>query len=114
MLVDRYQDKIAGVISCFDRVVIQGTLPELCYAAGMTSYLYREGIRIFDYPRFAEPFREAIRENAERLAKENGIEIEFLRKVKKVRKEDRIQGVLARRGNYPGLVHIVSAMESCT
>nr|CBX30000.1 hypothetical protein N47_D28090 [uncultured Desulfobacterium sp.] len=37
LLTDRYSDKIRGVLSCYDRVVIQGTLPGVCYAQGMTS-----------------------------------------------------------------------------
>ena len=113
-LITRYADKIQGVISCYDRVVIQGTLPGLCYAAGMTSYLAAQHIRIFDYPRFAEPYRDLIRENAERLAKENGITIEFLRKPKGIRKEELIKARLASRGERPGLVHIISVMEACT
>ena len=72
-LVGRHQDKIAGVLCCWDRVVIQGTLPGLCYAAGMTSYLRTSDIRVFDYPRFAEPLRDLIRENAENLAKKSGV-----------------------------------------
>ncbi len=39
LLTERYSDKISGVISCFDRVVIQGTLPGYCYNMGMTAYL---------------------------------------------------------------------------
>ena len=27
-LEDRYDDRIAGVLSCYDRVVITGTLPD--------------------------------------------------------------------------------------
>ena len=81
-LLERYQDKIRGVLSCFDRVIIQGTLPGLCYAEGMTSYLYAKKIRIFDYPQWAEPLRDRIRANAEELAQQNGINIEFLRKAK--------------------------------
>ena len=76
------------------------------FAEGMTSYLYERKIRIFDYPRFAEPYRNRLRENAERLAAENGIEIEFLRQ-RNVRKEDRVKQVLAQRGQYPGLVCIL-------
>jgi hypothetical protein len=113
-LLERYGDRIAGVLSCYDRIIIQGTLPGLCWAQGMTAYLYAHQIRIFDYPRFAEPFRDAIRQNAERLARENGLEIEFLRKPKSVRKEDRIQEILAQRGTHPGLVHIFSVMEPCS
>ena len=111
-LVDRYHDKIAGVLSCWDRVVIRGTLPGLCYAGGMTSYLNAQHIRIFDYPRFAEPLRDAVRANAEKLAAKAGIEIEFMRKSSS-RKEARIKEVLTRRGHHPGLVHILSAMEAC-
>ena len=72
-LLERYQDDIRGVISCFDRLIIHGSLPGFCYAAGMTSYLYRQGIRIFDYARFAEPLRDQIRENAQRIARENDL-----------------------------------------
>ncbi|MBC8527146.1 MAG: MarR family transcriptional regulator [Candidatus Cloacimonetes bacterium] len=93
-------------------MVITGTIPIICFAKGMTSYLYQKGIRIFDYPRFAETFKLKIRENTENIAKANGIEIEFIRK-KNVRKEDLIQKILDKRGNAPGLVHIISAMETC-
>lgn len=111
-LVERYGDKIAGVLSCWDRVIVQGTLPGLCFAEGMTSYLNAHGIRIFDYPRWAEPLRDEIRENAESLAEKHDIEIEFMRK-STFRKEDRIKEIIAQRGSHPGLVHILSAMEAC-
>lgn len=112
LLTERYSKKISGVISCYDRVVIQGTLPGFCYAQGMTQYLKMNNIRIFDYPRFADPLREELRGNAEQIAKENDLEIEFIRK-KNIRKESRIQNILKERGYHPGLVHIFSAMESC-
>lgn len=59
-LLERYRDRIAGVLTCYDRIVITGTLPGACYAAGMTSFLNAKHIRIFDYPRFAEPLRDRI------------------------------------------------------
>ncbi len=113
LLTERYAAQIAGVLSCWDRVLVFGTLPKICYAGGMTSYLYERKVRIFDYPRFAEPFRDKLRENAERLAAEAGIEIEFIRK-RNVRKEDRVKEVLTRRGDHCGLVCILSAMEPCS
>jgi hypothetical protein len=48
-------------------------MPEISYGQGMTRYMYENGIKIFDYPKFAEPFKEAIRANAERIAKEHGV-----------------------------------------
>jgi hypothetical protein len=79
----------------------------------MAKYLRIHGIRLFDYTRFAEPLRDQVRANAERVAKENNIEIEFVRSKKSFRKETRVQEVLAERGDGPGLVHIFSAMEPC-
>lgn len=112
--VERHQDKISGALSCFDRVVITGTLPDIGYAGAMASHLSYHKIRLFDFPRWAEPLRDELRMHAEQLAIKAGIEIEFIRRHKAFRKEDRIQVILAERGDHPGLVHIFSAMESCT
>jgi hypothetical protein len=32
LLTERLKDQIAGVLPCWDRVVIFGTLPGICYA----------------------------------------------------------------------------------
>ncbi len=112
LLTTTYQDKIEGTLSCFDRIIITGTIPQICYSQGMTSYLYSHGIRIFDYAKYAEPFKDEIRANAEQIAKENDIEIEFVRK-SHIRKEDLVKKVLDKRGYHTGVVHILSAMESC-
>jgi len=113
-LLTRYAAQLVGVLSCFDRIVITGTIPGWCHAEGMVRYLTGQGIRIFDYAKqFAEPLREEIRANAERLAAEHGLTIEFIRKLGAFRKEDRIQAILAERGHQPGLVHIFAAMETC-
>jgi hypothetical protein len=111
--IDRHADKIRGVLSCFDRVVLTGTLPDLCHADAMARFLGARQIRLFDYPRWAEPFRDTIRTRAEQLAQQAGLTIEFIRRLKAFRKEERIKAVLAQRGDHPGLVHIFSAMEAC-
>jgi len=64
--------------------------------------------------RLAQPLRENICQNAERLAAENGLTIEFLRRPKSVRKEDKVQKILRQRGDHPGLVCIFSVMEPCS
>lgn len=112
LLTTTYQEKIVGIINCYDRIIVTGTLPQICYSQGMTSYLYKNHIKIFDYARFAEPFKNAIRVNAELLAKENNISIEFVKNTN-IRKEDLVKRVLDKRGKEPGLVHIISAMEAC-
>ena len=114
LLSEKYSQELYGVLNCYDRIIISGNLHPLCYAKGMTGYLYREKIMIFEYgKKFANPLREAIRDNAEMIAKTNGMEIEFIRKSKAFRQEARIKKILAKRGDHPGLVHIFSAMEAC-
>jgi len=111
-LLDRHDKDILGVISCWDRVIVHGTLAGLGYSEGMTSYLRARGIRIFDYTKFAEPLRDQIRKNAEQLAESNGIKVQFLRK-SSIRKEHIVRKILDERGDEPGLVCILSAMEAC-
>jgi hypothetical protein len=111
-LTERYKDRVAGVLSCYDRIIIQGTVPGWCYASGMTGYFYQHQVRIFDYPKWAEPLREALRKNMEGIAAENSIEID-VRSRKSFRKEDRVKAVLEKRGEHPGVVCILSAMEPC-
>ena len=111
-LLERYDDRIAGVLSCYDRIVITGTLPTVCYAAGMTRFLYARDVRIFDYPQFAATLRERVRERAALLAAQAGIVIEHIAK-SHIRKEAVVAKVLETRGDRPGLVHVISAMEAC-
>ena len=113
LLTQRYNEKITGVLGCYDRVVLTGTLPVLSNAHHMTAYLFQNNIRIFDYAKFAEPYRDRLKENAEMIAKESGLDIEFIRKGN-VRKESLIENILQKRGNHTGLVHIISVMEGCT
>lgn len=111
--IERHREEIAAVLSCFDRVIITGTLPEIAHAEAMARYLSKRHIRLFDYPRWAEPLRDALRQNTERLAEQAGLKIEFIGNYRAFRKEARIKDMLAERGEHPGLVHIFSAMEAC-
>ena len=113
LLAERYRNKIGGVLSCFHRVILTGTIPEICHQNALALYLNIRKIRFFDYPKCTKPFRDEIRQNAERLARENELEIEYIRRQRQFRKQQRIKEIISQRGNHPGLVHIFSAMESC-
>lgn len=78
LLTVTHETKISSVLSCFDRLIFTGTIPQIYYAQGMTSYLYSNSIRIYDYPKFAESLKNEIRDNAENLARENNVEIVFV------------------------------------
>jgi hypothetical protein len=112
LFTERHAASICGELSCLDRVVVSGTIPGICYADGMSSYLRIKGIRIFDYARWAEPLRDQIRQNAQAVAEQAGLSIEHLRN-SKLRKESLVREILKKRGEHEGLVCIFSAMEAC-
>jgi len=49
---ERYTNQIRGVISCFDRVVISGTLPNIRYSGAMAAYLTTMGLKLFEFTTF--------------------------------------------------------------
>jgi hypothetical protein len=112
LITERYERDILGTLSCYDRVVIYATPGKFGYAGGMTNFFYQHEYKIFDFHKVFEPVTAAIKENAERIAKENELKIEYIRKTGAFRKEDRIQEIIAKRGEHEGLVHIFSALES--
>jgi hypothetical protein len=76
----------------------------------MTAYLKAGHILIFDYPRFAQPLRDALRQNAERLAAQHRLEILFIRK-RNFRREER-NPCEARESPWPG-VHLLGPGTLC-
>lgn len=110
LLTNRYAENIVGVLGCYDRIVIRGTLPTICYPEGMARYLTTNQIRLFDYPKFADPYREKLKVHAEGLATKYSIAIEFIRS-SNVRKEDIAKKHFDK--TKFGLVCILSAMEAC-
>lgn len=112
-LLERYADKVVGVLGCYDRLVLSGTLTAMAHPGAMAALLFREHIRCFDLGQYLDPLREQVRQNAEAIAAEHGLKIQYLQN-SHVRKEAIVAEVLAQRGPMPGLVHIISAMETCT
>ena len=53
---ERYRERLAGVLSCYDRIIVTGTLPGACYAKGMMGFLSARQIRVFGYPHLPNRF----------------------------------------------------------
>jgi hypothetical protein len=109
----RHADSITGSISCFDRLILQGTLNPCGHPSGMTSLLYQRSIRIFDFPQFSKPITEKIRANILSVAQRNDVPITFVRKHTD-RKVNLVAEIISKRGDHPGIVCILSAMETCS
>ena len=83
----------------FDRVIVQGTLPVFCYADGMTAYLSETADPDFRLPQVRRAVDRRINENAEKLATDTGLQIDYVRK--NFRKEDRVKAP-EKRGKHRG------------
>ena len=97
---ERYRDRITGMLTCHDRRHYR-PLQEACHHMSMTSFLHAHHIRIFDYPRIAEPPRDLIGEGAEKLAVAAGTKIEHVANAH-IRKDDVVAAVIKTRSDHPG------------
>ena len=44
LITERYASEIAGVLTCYDRMIIQGYIAPWSHADGMTNYLYTKSV----------------------------------------------------------------------
>lgn len=110
MLPERYREQMEGVLSCYDPTVITKTPPCACFSGGMTSFLCARRIRIFNYPRIAEPLRDRIR--AQALATKHRALILHINKTG-VSKEEVVPSELKTLRDHPGQVHAIPTTEAC-
>ena len=81
-------------------MIIQGYIPNWSHAEAMTAYMkLTVSVFLIIPPRFSQPLTEQAVRIAEKIAHENGMEIEFIRKLHAFRKDDRIQNIIANRKN---------------
>jgi hypothetical protein len=106
----KHQDKITGMISCFDRILFKGYLP-ISYAERMEAFLNRQGVLLKDFKRFASLCSDGIKEHAMDVARKAARPFEYLNSP--IRKEERAREIAGRDGITQGLVCVFSILEAC-
>lgn len=109
----KYSNDIQGVISCYDRIVIRGTIRKISYPQGMNNHLYEKGIKLKDITEYTNPLRLELRDHVALIAESAEIEIKHIGNSKKIRKETYVKEQIKAGKITEGLVCILSAMESC-
>ena len=94
LITTTHREVINGILYCYDRVLIKATVNSFGFPDGMAMFFNQRDYRIFDFANLFTPITEKIKENAERLAVENGLEIEYIRNTKAFRKEDKIASII--------------------
>jgi hypothetical protein len=76
----RFGGRIEGLLAAFDQLTITGTLPDIAHPKAMARELRRRGLRLWDFPTFAEEQANGVREGVEALAAHHQVQVEQLRK----------------------------------
>ena len=108
--VDKYEDRIHGVLSCFDRMLFRGYLP-IMSGWSMAQLLHAHEIDCASVKPFLLGNAERVKAHALAMAREHGRPFEYLSA--KMRKEDAARKIAERDGIEEGLVCVFSALEPC-
>jgi hypothetical protein len=108
----RHQDRIAGILTGFDRMRFRGTLRSISNVKGLQIWLGQRGVLLKEFGREAERLSQAVTAHAHAVAEAAGRPFEYLGSWK-IRKEDRAREILARDGIREGLIAIFSCVEGC-
>jgi len=111
-LEQRHARQITGRLICYDRLLIFGTQQSLHNPNTIFHLLAAHHFRPFELSDFFAPLTQQIRGNAEEMARKAGLAVRFVAD-HKTRKEDLVSEIIRVRGEHPGLVCVLSAMERC-
>jgi hypothetical protein len=110
--IQRFADKITGVLSGFDRLVLRGTLRPIAYARGMMGFLWHKQILLKDFARYVENTTLQLREASCQAALASKRPVVYLRSCK-TDKQALAQEIAAKDKIDQGLVVVISCVEPC-
>jgi len=112
-LLNKFGNKVKGVLEGFDRIVFKGILKPISYAAGMQKYLSYNKVLNKDYKEWVVNKSAAIITDAESYTqKQCGTEIQYLSSCN-TRKETVVHEEQKKKGIENGLIGTWSCVESC-
>ena len=108
----RHDDRIAGILTGFDRMRFRGTLRSISNVKGLQIWLNQRHVLLKAFGAFVAGLSAAVTAHAHAMAEAHGRPFEYLGSWK-IRKEDRAREILARDGMREGLIAIFSCVEGC-
>lgn len=73
----KHQDKITGMISCFDRLLFKGYLP-ISHPEGMEAFLNRKDVLLKEFKTFASNCSDSLKLAAQEKARKAGRPFQYL------------------------------------
>lgn len=111
-MLTQYADKINGVFSFFDRMIINGFLRPLFLEYRLPVTLYQLGIQYKEYKTFFTAVTEQITDKVGSMAAESGRPVIYLPSAK-IKKEELVKGILKENPVTDGLICVLKTLETC-
>ena len=110
--IAKHRNKIAGILSGFDRLVFRGTLRSLSFVDGMRHYLGANDVLLKDFGPHVERVSQQLKDASRGLVKQLNRPLNHLSS-SKVSKEKIARKVVAREGIREGLICVLTCVEPC-
>jgi hypothetical protein len=108
--LNKHTDKIANVLSCFDRLIFRGYLP-ICHTRGLYGWLHQLGVKYWNFKHFAPQLANRLLQHAKDMAENTGRPYQYL--PTRQPKEELARRIAVRDGIREGLVCVFSCLENC-
>jgi len=110
--VTRHHDRIAGILTGFDRILFRGTLRSISHSKGAEIWLSSHRVLLKDFAAYAKELTARIKAHAEAVATAAHRPIEYLES-SRISKEDYVRRIQIRDGITEGLICVLSCVEPC-
>ena len=110
MFTNTSRDDILGTNGCFDRVIVSGTFIPLSYVEGLSRFLSANEILLKEFLPHARSLADSLKAHAKSLAEQANVPYIYLND-SSTRKETLVKSLIRKRGEHPGLVAVLAALE---
>lgn len=110
--IEKYADKIIGVLSGFDRLIFRGYLRDLSFVKGLFMYLCWRKIRLTEFGRFARKLSEELEKASLTEAKRLQRPVIYLRS-SHTDKDGMARAIANKDKITDGLVCVLTSVEPC-
>jgi hypothetical protein len=110
--IQKHRAVVTGCLSGFDRLVLRGTLRQLCHVQGMMTYLSMAKVLLKDFGRHAETMSRLLKEASLAVVLTAGRPVQYLES-SRVRKELIAKEIMQRDQIERGPICTLTCVEPC-
>ena len=110
--IQKHRAVVTGCLSGFDRLVLRGTLRQLCHVSGMLTYLAMAKVLLKDFGTHAEKMSQMLKQASLAVVLGAGRPVHYLES-SRVRKEPIAKAIMQRDGIVHGPICTLTCLEPC-